>query len=227
MLEGSSKVFGCFLDVRKAFDTVWTDGLLYKLFSEFEIRERMWLAIKDFFNGVRAQVLYSGSLSRTFDISQGTGQDRILPPFMYKVYIDGLLSTSTQHSCALSLNSLGLTSPSFADDISLRPLYPTFPRTFMNICNVYSVKWRYEFNHVKSGVVTFGEANRVHCQAMNERDWVPGNDSFDELYEYKNLGVVRNYTGSFSSNAEENIDKTRKKRSSYSLRISIAEKLTQ
>ena len=30
-------------------------------------------------------------------------------------------------------------------------------------------------------------------------------------YEYKNLGVVKNYIGSFSTNADENIEKTRKK----------------
>ena len=72
MLERGSKVFGCFLEVRKAFDTVWIDGLLYKLFSAFGIRGRMWIAFKDLYTGVRAQVLYSGSLSKTFDISQGT-----------------------------------------------------------------------------------------------------------------------------------------------------------
>ena len=49
MLERTSKVFGCFLDVREAFDAVWIDGLLYKLFSEFDIRGRMWLVIKDLY----------------------------------------------------------------------------------------------------------------------------------------------------------------------------------
>ena len=33
----------------------------------------------------------------------------------------------------------------------------------------------------------------------------------EELYEYKNLGVLKNYVGSFSSNIDVNIDKTRKK----------------
>ena len=78
----------------------------------------------------------------------------------------------------------------------------------MNICYEYSVKWRYECNHVKSGIVTFGEVKRVYCQSINESDWVPGNVPVDELYEYKNLGFVKNYIGSFSSNADENIDKT-------------------
>ena len=82
MLERGSKVFSCFLNVRKAFDTVWIDGLLFKLFSELGINGRMWLVIKDLYTDVKAKVLYTGALSREIDILQVTGQGRILAPFM-------------------------------------------------------------------------------------------------------------------------------------------------
>ena len=70
----------------------------------------------------------------------------------------------------------------------------------MNICHEYSLTWRYEFNHSKSGIVTFGEAKAVHHASMNEREWRLGDDIVQVLYEYKNLGVLKIYIGSFSSN---------------------------
>ena len=61
----------------------------------------------------------------------------------------------------------------------------------MKMCYHYSIKWRYEFSHIKTGVVTFGETKRVHCEAMKERSWSLGNEYVDEIYEYKNLVVVK------------------------------------
>ena len=209
MLERRSKIFGCFLDVRKAFDTVWIDGLLYKLFTELGIKGRMWVAIKDLYTDVKARVLYSGSLSISFDVSQGTGQGRILAPFMYKVHINSLLHVLTDHCYSICINSSKLAS--FADDVSLIVLHPSFLTTFMNICHEYSLTWRYEFNHSKSGIVTFGETKAVHHASMNEREWRLGDDIVQELYQYKNLRVLKNYIGSFSFNVTDNIEKTRKK----------------
>ena len=179
MLERGSKVFGCFLDVREGFDTIWIDGLLHKLFSEFGIRGRMWLAIKDLYTEVSGQVLYSSTLSRKFDISQGTGQGRISAPFMYKVYINSSLNELTSHCYALSINRFSLPSPSFADDIALLALYPTFLTSLTNICYEYSTKWRCEFNHTK--------VKPVHCEETKGREWILRDDTVDELYEYKTL----------------------------------------
>ena len=40
-LERGSKMFSCFLDVQKAFDTVWIDGLMYKLFSDLSVNSKL------------------------------------------------------------------------------------------------------------------------------------------------------------------------------------------
>ena len=61
------------------------------------------------------------------------------------------------------------------------------------------------------GVVAFGETKSTHFKSMQDRKWLLGESSVDELYEYKNLGVTKNYVGSFSSNVDDNIEKTRKK----------------
>ena len=42
---------------------------------------------------------------------------------------------------------------------------------------------------------------------MQERSWTLGAENVDELYEYKNLGVYKNYCGSFNANIDESIEK--------------------
>ena len=59
--------------------------------------------------------------------------------------------------------------------------------------------------------MTFGKSKPSHLAAMQNRNWVLGDDNVDELYEYKNLGILKNYVGSFSSNNDDNIEKTQKK----------------
>ena len=60
---------------------------------------------------------------------------------------------------------------------------------------------------------------------MNDRDLVLGNDSFDELYEFKNLGVVKTILAHSPQMWMKISIRLVKKKASYSLRISIAEKL--
>ena len=66
-VEQGDNVFACFLDVRKAFDTVWHDGLLLELYEELSIDFGLWLIIRDLYQGLQAQLSYMvGSLAVYF-----------------------------------------------------------------------------------------------------------------------------------------------------------------
>ena len=78
-VERGSKVFACFLDVREAFDTVWTDGLFFKLFSELKVQGKILSIVKTLYS--KLNVFFNGSTSDKFDVLQGTGQGRILAAF--------------------------------------------------------------------------------------------------------------------------------------------------
>ena len=125
--------------------------------------------------------------------------------------MNGLLRVLTNHWYAIFINELRIPSTSFVDDITLLASHPSFLGTFMSICYKFGIKWRYEFNDSKNGIVTFVESEPQHFESMKNRVWLFWDTIVDELYEYKNLGMLKNYVGSFSSNVEDNIDRIRKK----------------
>ena len=71
--------------------------------------------------------------------------------------------------------------------------------------------WRYECNETKSGVVTFGETGPQHFAQKHKRSWTLGVKVIEEEDQYKNLGVVKNYAGSFQFDINKAIEKTKKK----------------
>ena len=70
-------------------------------------------------------------------------------------------------------------------------------------------------------MVAFGESPAEHSKNKQTRNWSLGPDHIDEEDEYVNLGVYKNYCGSFSKNVDENIAKTRKKDGSKLAEIEI------
>ena len=87
----------------------------------------------------------------------------------------------------------------------------------MNIAYECSLKWQYEFNNIKSGMVTYGESKPSYFGNMQKKSWTLCVENVDELYEYENLGVYKNCCGSFNATIDENIEKNSKESGNHLL----------
>ena len=71
--ENHSKSFVCFLDVQKAFDSVWHNGLFVKLYN-MGIRSNLMRVIINLHKDMKSAVFYKGHRYEVFSVMQGTRQ---------------------------------------------------------------------------------------------------------------------------------------------------------
>ena len=110
-IENSLSVGGItvavFLDFSRAFDLVWTDGLLMKLLK-YRIDGKCLTYIRNFLNNRSAEVVVNGDHSAKFFPQNGTPQGCVLSPILFLLFINDFPKLSNFSSLAL-----------FADDSSV------------------------------------------------------------------------------------------------------------
>ena len=78
------------LDVKKAFDSVWINGMLYKLL-QLGMDRRLWAIICDSYTDFRCAVNIDGVLSEWFSPRQGVHQGDVMSMYLYCIYNNDLL----------------------------------------------------------------------------------------------------------------------------------------
>ena len=75
-----------FLDVQKAYDTVWRDGLWLSLW-DIGVKGKMWCVVQGMYEVSRSAVLSDGEKSSMFTVEQGVAQGCSLSPVVLSVFI--------------------------------------------------------------------------------------------------------------------------------------------
>ena len=79
------------IGLQKAFDKVWTDGLLVKV-QRCGIGGKMYKWITSFRHNRKARVTVDGKQSRKFTLRHGVPQGGVVSPTLFLIFIDDLLS---------------------------------------------------------------------------------------------------------------------------------------
>ncbi len=81
------KIFTCFVDLKKAFDSVWHDGLLYKLL-QIGIGGKTFDVIQSMYRNSRCAVKIGNCRTAFFQQGRGVRQGCSLSPTLFNIYIN-------------------------------------------------------------------------------------------------------------------------------------------
>ena len=107
-----------FLDVSKAYDTVWCDGLWRKM-QQYGVEEKFVRICRGLYKGIEASVVLEGEQSRWFLVETGLRQGCPLSPLLYSIYVMDMMKQLEEKCLGVIMDGMWCGGLMYADDIIL------------------------------------------------------------------------------------------------------------
>ena len=208
------KLLACFVDLRKAFDSVCRTALLYKL-TKLGIRGNFFCVLENMYKNSVARIKLSGKMSEIFKILIGTEQGHPLSPELFKVFIHDLSEELDKVLNCPYLSATMISHLLWADDLVLLALDPKSLHELMKILERFCKTWGLQINQKKTKIMDFSTAKFKKSDLNISID----GQIIETTDQYCYLGINFHRSGSFNLATNE----LRKKalRASYGLKRGI------
>ena len=187
------KIFSCFVDFSKAFDTIPRDILLTKLFN-YGIRGQFFNIIRDIYKNDKSCVKIGNQCTETFNINQGVRQGCVLSPLLFNIFIADLVEKLDLLNGKVKMNNTEISSILWADDIVLLSENENGLREMLKVLEEYSSENKLEINNDKTKIMIFNKTGRL----MNRLYYIKGN-LLECVRSYKYLGFLLTPSGEINS----------------------------
>ena len=179
--------FACFIDARKAFDTVQRDCLWFKLLS-LGINGRIFTAIQSLYDNVTCNVRINDVCTDWFPVNQGLKQGCVLSPTMFSIYVNDLAEMINNLGCGVTVDQYNMAILMYADDIVLLSESEHDMQRMLDAVNEWCYKWRLSLNESKTKVIHF----RPPSFPKTNYQFMCGNKTISTEASYKYLGMWLN-----------------------------------
>ena len=192
------------LDMKKAFDSVWLDGLFIQMYRS-GLNGKAWRVISEYYNNYKCCVSYRGELSESYCVNKGVHQGGVLSMYLFTLFIGSALKDMLAHGVGCRYGDIKLACPAYADDVAIVAPYAKSTQTLINSMLQYCKKWHMELNPNKCVCIDIckGELGNVSV----------GRDVLDQVVIHDHVGVPVSKTLSLqgSDYIATRVSKARKK----------------
>ena len=184
------QTFTCFIDIRKAYDSVFRDALWCSLW-EHGIRGRMARVLRAYYESVQSCVKIGKERTDWFEVETGLRQGCVMSPILFDIFLDGLIlelrdlrrgvlvDPDAGDPCGERLCVLA-----YADDLVLLAESEEDLQVLINQVASWCRRLRLKVNLKKTKVVVFGR------KPGEEFAFRMGGESVEEVDQYRYLGIV-------------------------------------
>ena len=88
-LHSKHSTLACFLDLEKAFDTMWIQGLLYKM-QQIDLKGQICNWISNFLTKRSIQVRVGTCMSRSYDVTNDRLQGSVISPLLFLLLVNDM-----------------------------------------------------------------------------------------------------------------------------------------
>uniref|UniRef100_UPI003AF4937F reverse transcriptase family protein n=2 Tax=Thiolapillus sp. TaxID=2017437 RepID=UPI003AF4937F len=187
LIKKSGKVYVCFVDFKKAFDTI-NRGVLWNVLRKAGVGGKMLKILQSMYNVVKSCVRCPESLTDLFDCPSGVRQGCVLSPTLFSFVINELaleVAKNGSYGIQLTPDIIQILIMLFADDVILTSYCVKGLQTQINILKQYADSFSMTVNMCKTKIIVFRKGGFL---GANEAWWF-GNEAIEVVNCYKYLGL--------------------------------------
>jgi hypothetical protein len=194
------KLYCCFVDFKKAFDTIPRD-LLWQELAEIGINGKMLCCIQSMYANDSARVFNAEQgLTDTFQCQKGVKQGCPLSPTLFGLYIDKIETRILQmsdHSAFPELGGIKIPLLLYADDLAIFSHSPDGLQKQLDVLQKFCKDFKLTVNSDKTKILVF-EKRKSNCRDF----WYDGK-IIGRVDSFKYLGIEFHSTKGFLPATEQ------------------------